>query len=57
MGVRWRWLSVNYVLSEPEGQLTACIYVKNGDSLLLGTLESPKPGYVRLVFLHTSSAS
>lgn len=50
-----RGLSVNYALTMGENEIIASVNTKNGDSLLLGTMESAKPGSVKLVFLHTSS--
>lgn len=49
-----RGLSVNYALTMGKNELIASVNTKNGDSLLLGTMESAKPDSVKLVFLHTS---
>lgn len=50
-----RGVLINYVLIDGENMLLSLgVMVKNGDSLLLGTMEPAKPGSARLVFLHTS---
>jgi hypothetical protein len=49
-----RRLTISFHLKARKSELISTLNIRNGDSVLVGTLETETPEKVTLVFLHTA---